>query len=593
MKQWTPLPTIGSAVAEGALPPSVESGLRSLAWEPYDTTPGFLYGDLITWKERSERLQQATWGAISAAKLPAAQKEEELKELEKNGVCWRYRGYGALVYREKPENDNPHQANVLMPYVNKIIGALELGAKTFAATLDTAAKEKCSRLPINKGKGAPFWAASTNTGASIALSTPFSRRMSVEDTIDWCVHVSGRQIGCPITTHSRDQQSRKERSKIEAVGGYLYDSLVAERGPKTRRVEGFPFPLQLGIVRTYGFVREQMNRQMPHTKGDIKTCLALYPNFRFAKSTDASNFDDSVSIQLYEGTTAAMNRLAAAYAREGLLPQWEVGYHAEMEEWVATAKILSPSPSEHDAGRIVKRRGRVPSGVRGTSIIDTVINEARDLAVRDALGLPGQSCVFGDDTLFFCDKEVNWDDFQRWHEDIGFQMTHSDWPVFLQRSIPSGSTNFARMCGAALNREGRNEPDSSMQYALGIRVRRELLGSHPCAQQYYRTVEAMDLGGDVASAALREAVTIARSNLSTNSLMALVSAEAPRSHHPDVLRESIAEWKAQLLGEDRRALTDELPGYASVDWLATEALSLTHQEMMAVLHAYTKRGEFK
>jgi len=545
-----------------------------LAWTPVDEIGGFLYRDLDDWVHLANAMRESVYPLISNSSLPEGWKTEELNELDKGMVCWRDRGYGSLVYQEPPFTSSREQARLLRPAVNairtKLVTALRAGAVT---------ERPLVAIPTNKGKGAPLWAPGTDRTAAFALALPYAESLRLQEIDEWLETYAHRGLGGCLTSYMRVQGGRKPVPYVAPIGTQLYNIGEQVRA-KVRRVDGFSYSKQLGAAAYHTILRKLMNEAFPYTMGTVLNVQTNMSRYQKAYATDVSTFDDSISWQLQQAVTTDLHEpLATVMAEMGLISTYERDYTIEYEHWVPYAAILAPSSYLYEPVRLVDRRGGVPSGSRGTSNNDTLYNLARIMACHKDLGFNAEVHVFGDDTLLLSDQTLP-RNYIEWNKTAGFDLKLAGAPIFLQRMMPLGCTLFARMVVACLNREARFEASSVLHLAVGIRVRRELLKTHPLEDQFIPVLTSMSLVDKTDR--LRTALDIANSQMSTNELMMRLS----ESNIPLQRLEDVSVW-AEEIGisvptlEERKANSQE-----ELTTLANTAQNMAQSEIRTVLGRY-------
>jgi len=528
------LPRVGRPLRQNQVSSMLSKSYSTLAWEPLDKVGGFLYSTISEWQDLALTLISTARPLLTSSNLPEGWKDEELAELAKGGVCWRDRGYGSLVYQEPPVTSSREQLRMLRESIGSIrddlIRALRSGAVTHRQAVT---------IPTNKGKGAPLWAPGTDRDAAFALAVPYVLEMTLDEIDDWLEQYAHRGIGGCLTSYMRGQGGRKPAPYIKPIGAQLY--IVGERVMmKVRRVDGFSYSKQLGAAAYHTTLRELMNHALPNTIGSTKNVEAAFSKYKFASATDVSTFDDSISWQLQEAVVTDLHSpVAAEMLKMGLITQYEHDYTIAYEHWVPYAQILAPSPYMYEPVRMVERRGGVPSGSRGTSNNDTLYNEARIRSCHRALGYKAESHIFGDDTLILSDQPLP-NKYAEWNSRAGFDLKIAGAPIFLQRIMPHGCALLSRMLVACLNRESRFEASSVLHLAVGIRVRQELLQTHPLRTTFIPILSKMSKVDK--SRRLESALDIARSSMSTRELMILLS----RSNVPLERLDDVQVWAEEI-----------------------------------------------
>jgi len=568
------LPRIGRPLRRNQVSNRLIDAYTELAWTPVDEIGGFLYHDLDGWVHLANAMREFVYPLLSSSSLPEGWKQEELNELEKGMVCWRDRGYGSLVYQEPPFTSNRDQARLLRFAIGsiraKLIAALKAGA---------IAARPLVVIPTNKGKGAPLWAPGTDRTAAFALALPYAEGLRLGEIDEWLETYAHRGLGGCLTSYMRVQGGRKPTPYVAPIGTQLY--IIGEQiRAKVRRVDGFSYSKQLGAAAYHTILRQLMNEAFPYSMGTVTNVQANMSGFKNAYATDVSTFDDSISWQLQQAVTTDLHEpLAVAMAEMGLISEYERDYTIEYEHWVPYAPILAPSSYLYEPVRLVDRRGGVPSGSRGTSNNDTLYNLARIMACHKELGFNAEIHVFGDDTLLLSDQELP-SNYVEWNKDAGFDLKLAGAPIFLQRMMPLGCTLFARMVVACLNREARFEASSVLHLAVGIRVRKELLRSHPLYDMFLPALQHMALADHTGR--MTTALTIERSPMTTNELMIRLS----ESNVPLQRLEDVSVWAEEIgvsvpVLDERKANSQE-----ELTTLSLTASRMAAHEIRTVLGRY-------
>lgn len=557
------IPSVGRPLRRNQVSAALATTYRTLAWQPVDPVGGFLYHDFVSWSHLITALVDETRQTLRTSGLPTGWLAEEEAELEKGLVCWRDRGYGSLVYLHAPVTSSTRQEYLLRGAVRQLSDLLVKAVRAGGLP---------GRLPIQiptaKGKGAPLWAPGTDREAAIALATPYATDMALDDIDDWLEGFAHRGIGGCLTSYMRGQGGRKPAPYIKPVGNSLH--VVGERVMmKVRRVDGFSFAKQLGAAAYHTTLRELMNHVLPFTKGTVQNVMREFPKFRYAYATDVSTFDDSISWQLQDTVTRLLHEpLSRAMADAGLITHKEAAYTVDYERWIPEAPILAPSPRAFEDVHLVRRKGGVPSGSRGTSNNDTLYNLARIHACHAELGYTAQVHVFGDDTLLLSKQPLP-KGYVEWNQAAGFTLKLAQAPIFLQRIMPLGCTLLSRMLIACVNREARFEPTSVLHLAVGVRVRHTLLRGHPLQHAFWRVLEKV--AAVTGNERLSTALLIAKSPSPTEQLMQ----DLAETNVPTERLEDVALW-ADELGIDIPGLS--LRHVNSQEELSTLAHTATHME---------------
>jgi len=131
----------------------------------------------------------------------------------------------------------------------------------------------------------------------------------------------------------------------------------------------------------------------------LAQALKRYPRGHFI-SIDASSFDESISGETYDlAQELFFGPVAQTLVGLGVITKQEADLSRDVSRALVTLPMLSPSPVEAEAVRLVPRYGRVISGARDTSNIDTVLQQCAGRTLLAELGTKGVVFNFGDDTV--------------------------------------------------------------------------------------------------------------------------------------------------------------------------------------------------
>jgi hypothetical protein len=499
----------GRSVGREHLPRNVVDLYNKYSFEAFDNRGAWAYDTPRGWFQAILHSNEVLEPVIDALRgQDTALAEAELENLEKAQVCWRDKGFGSLVQTEDLEVSNPSQAVALSSELGKIGTRLlqyakRLDVKQLIAIYDGAA------IPINKGKGAPYWIPGTNTAAAVLFARMYATAKSLADIDELVLAAGSADAPMCATTYMRIQASRKMQEMWHLSG----DSLVSQgerRGPKIRKIQALPFIYNYALAGMTEVIKYCMTNSNDEHTGKIEPATESYQTYPYHIAADLSNYDDSVGIETLDLFREVIFAPFSQFlVRVGVMSAVQRRIFLEVDEWLQKIKLLTPPLRMSEGARLVRTVGGIKSGEKPTSLKGTLINEARIKAKAKALGLKIQSYNQGDDTLVYSNQRQLRD---LWFENqlFGFNETEGADLSFLMKRIPTGYSYLTRMVLSNINRESAHEAAGLYSAASAMRIRYELLKGHPAQDRYWDAI--------IDDGRLRETKLLA-ANLSVNDLL--------------------------------------------------------------------------
>jgi hypothetical protein len=390
------------------------------------------------------------------------------------------------------------------------------------------------------------------------------------------------------TTYMRVQGSGKQRlvRYLDAEGGlHEYDD---EWGfyPKTRRVQATGFVFNFRLSPVSNVITEVVKTMDVGALTPFDTVLEdsrTRPDV-YGLANDFSEYDDSIGSEtLLVFIDEIWKPSCLALQRRGYLTKQEVDFTIDLLSRSLFLPLLMPPVKRDEAARLVQRHGGIPSGIRPTSLMGTLINLAIRAWQRDQVRVPSsfvRTYAFGDDSLLLVKRD--------WEKRLvsaplppGLNETTPPDVTYLMKRIPTGYGYLGRMVMSTIQKEARNEPKNGMIAALGVAARRIILQGHPLAQEYDNWLKMM--GGRYA-----EALELARlqgpGRLARVVVIAALSDPNPSAGYLDSLTEILDN-----LGEMKLATLIQSQGTYTWEQLNDLASTYTHRKAHAFFQG--RKGE--
>jgi len=486
----------GIPVMPGRLPLHVERLYAFYSFEPLDMHGAYCYDTVDEWRQLTDHITDRAEPAIRAlTDTPLSLFEWDI--LSKMQVCWRDKGLGSLAQPEALLVRDEDQAGALRPYLAR------LGAEYAAAVQDMGSNEleriywDNSRIPINRGKGAPYWLPGTDRVAATAFARLADSARDYEHLQEIVRDAGGAVLGFAATAYMRIQGSKKTHDEYGLAGDELH-VIGTRRGPKLRKITALPFVLNYLAAGVGAVMRELLKRRTDMNTGTIHPAAKAVRNYKYTIAVDLANYDDSVSIEtldayreyVYKAVLDALVRLSVLSSRRRAML-------LDIDFALQRLPLLAPPMRTGEAARLVPTLGGIKSGERLTSQKGTDINRERIAEKLRHLGIKAKHFNQGDDTVIASDdaRLLKYTDEPT---RLGFTETRSEDVSFLKR-LPDGYAYLSRMLNGTINRESRFESDNIHSCASGIKIRDGLLAGHPLRRDYLRIL--LDAPGRVRDAA--------------------------------------------------------------------------------------------
>jgi hypothetical protein len=404
-------------------------------------------------------------------------------------VSWRDIGIAPLAEAEELFVHDEAQANALAPYLRRL-GQKMVGwiLKEATATLEQLWDD--APIPVDRGKGAPYWFPGHDTASAFLMWRIVSRYKTLEDMEAALWEAGSAKIDPVITSYIRVQSSRKERPVRRLLGGEVIETDEKERGPKVRRVQAVPFLYNAIMSPIYNILKTARRAVLGgRTAGRIEVALSLQTRYKHAVAGDLSNFDEHVSFETEMMAQRMVIKpcLEACVAR-GVIEPWYAKLVIAVDNRIQEMDILSPPVRMDEEARRYRRVGTQRSGEKLTSDKGTWISLTRGEWKLDALGIRGVVEALGDDVIIFSDDPTLPEKWAALDTHIGFEETVATTPSFLMRHIPGGYTFLGRMMMGSIQKEVSQEPIHPLISALGTQSRLQALQgvqeSHPFSHVY-------------------------------------------------------------------------------------------------------------
>lgn len=519
-------------IAADALPRSLVKTYHEYAFEPVDKRGSFAYDSAAEWAACAAHFAAVVRDGLATINDPALA-SQEWETVEKGMVCWRDKGLGALVVADETtlNRSNEEQAQHLRRRFVRLGG--EYAAMVRRAPIAVLSSLMAgSEVPINKGKGPPYWYPGSDRQSAVALAAVIEDSRTAEGLLQ-AVRIAGNAVlPIMITSYMRTQGSRKWLDEWALTGGEL--NIVGQRrGAKIRRVQALPFVVNYLVSQVAPVLRWCLVGRTNRNTGTIHYASRAVREYKYSAAVDLASYDESVGIETLElYRQLVLSPVYSALRSRGLLTDAEVGILLDLDTLVQYMPLLAPPRNPLSGADLFDRRGGIVSGERLTSQKGNDINRERIDAKADFVGLVGAFFNAGDDTVICTDDKAAFMRYLDLTVHDGFTETVSDDTSFLMKRLPHDYAYLARMLFNTLNRESSHEPNSYALAAAGIAVRRELLRGHPLEHLYDTAL----LTGP--SPRLKAAASLSRSAPLHDLLLAATTTSARRSDDTESLEET-------------------------------------------------------
>lgn len=520
-----------ASVATAALPRRVVAAMHDLTYTEFDAKTWYSADDWPTLMRLNGATIAAVEDGLSSARRAGTIDESlylaELDELAKIACNQRYKGFAPFrVGVSYPAVPGLAQASAIT------LAACELGGQLVARVRADPRGEGTwwpeAVYPTTKAKGAGFFRSGREPWAVIPLCKLSASSSCAADLDALNADLGGAPLHLTLFTRGQPAASPKPHRSWDGMIG----SPVVEGNPtlyrKTRKVQGQSFNYNLPLTEsttavtwaakadpleiTLGGKASFTVYLLPKQTDAAALLEKLLAEGWRAVSYDAKDFDDSMgaaSIDLHMHARGAF-AAAATIVNRGLFNPRLV---SDIYGRIARQPLLAPPtpgfvqaafrPNEYgrayDSPLVIYRVGGVPSGVRPTSILDSMLNaEIVSVGLYNSGVKRAILLCFGDDLVILVETEANMAlilaQFVAKAEELGVLMTKAADVSFLKRHYPGGYMYLARAVAGTLQRETRHEPEHLVVAALGIAARRANLRGHPLAGLYDRLLDLGVLG---------------------------------------------------------------------------------------------------
>jgi len=478
------------------LPENYAKMAAKLSFTDWIAKPAFAYVSARDWQSVSQRALDVAFPAVDGLRDDnGARRKVEKDILTKMTVCWRSKGFGSAFQEagiSQPLRDP--QIRYLLPKIKEICLRIVSYLRAMpAAELREYARE--AGYPIRKGKGPPFFLTGRDTAECAALVALHSKGSFIEAS--WhCEQVGGYGTPMAGSTLIRIQaaNAKKPRPRWEVLNGKL--TLVGQDriGPKVRKVTGLPFAWNFWQAPVFAAMRLGYTSATGRGTGTLHHAarISTRPGAQ-CSGFDASSFDDTVGLPAIDAIIEhGYDPITHLLTEVGALTAFEAERARDAVRTATRTPVITPPGDEDEGARLTFNSDGVLSGLRGTSVIDTIFTAAvvesagRDLGMK--LGDDYDYDTFGDDTLVadYTRSTTKWTArFSAYTDEIGVVYERADEASFLYRRIPSLQPYLGRMLLRTINREEREEAATIPLAALGIATRLQLLCGDIESQRIY------------------------------------------------------------------------------------------------------------
>lgn len=489
--------------------------LAGLTYDEYVSTGWYAADDATTMGLISARVQDKARLAVSAVDDEAL-RLQEMDSIDRLDCNWRHKGMFPF-----PFTDNellirkPFQLRYIAQDLQEVCDEMVRAAERYLQEPANAAAVAMTPYPINKGKGAPFWIPGKSRSGALPLLWLSDHSSSLGEMVERC-HDAGARIKPVITLYTRISAAKKMSTRYTADEmGRPVATLDTFKKPKVRKVQGYPFIYNVTMAEV-GALALKAARSVP-SLGILSSLEDVMARARASSEAtmyaeDLSSYDDSVGVEAYLYVVEnCLFKLADLCVEAGVLSEARAAKAKDAMVLSASLEIIIPPLAKDHEAELLDRAGAIPSGIRLTSVIGSLINQARIRAVaRRANVRILWAEVFSDDTLVAFSSEIDRDRYAAESALVdlhGFEAKAGDDTAFLMRRVPQGYAYLGRMLMSTLQKEHLHEARDVWTAATGIRARRILLRGHPLAQTYDDLLMRADVVGTRLAAAFELART--------------------------------------------------------------------------------------
>jgi len=510
---------VNTPVAKERLARHIRELYQWYAFQATDNSPAYPYSSRDEWGAQALLFHDRVVSAMSRlsdATLRAAEAEAALKLT----TFWRDKGLGSIVQDAPLINRNEDQAAYLRPWMRALGTQLASivrhhGADVFVPVYNNAV------VPIDRGKGSPFWLPGTDHSAAIELHALWQGCNDVSDYVKR-LHDSGPvKTRICLTGYIRIQDAGGEVPAWVWTGDRV-EQRGSRLGPKVRKVQAMPFGLNSMMAGAAECCRFAATMLDDRNSGTLGPAMNAARTSQFTIAIDLSKYDESVSAEtIAQFRSVVMEPFCRALRDAGVISGRIYSILLSIDEMNQTIPFLAPPHRMEDGAELVDTDGMIKSGERWTSLKGTLINRCLRDAQLSAAKWSARAFNSGDDTLVCGDGASGRDRFLGQLSQHGFVEKVAASPTYLMRHMPSGYAYLGRMLGGCLNKEANREPSGVAHAAAAIQIRRGLLNNHPAQP-------AFDAALADAENPLRAAVALSRS-ASVADLLLLAARDAHRT----------------------------------------------------------------
>jgi hypothetical protein len=522
---------------------------------------------------------------------------EEDGYAKKGQVCWRNVGYGRHCFASNFRAESSQQADMVRSALAKrgrmyVAQSRKLGSAYLREMWDKAP------IPIDRGKGAPFFESASDRGAGLLLALLGRKVMDYDEMNDLLKQSSG--VDNLMLMYGRVQAAGKlsswrgERSgRIVALGDILQ--------PKARTVKAPPFAENNKNAAAYDLHKKVCLSVLGHIHTtDIGLVVRTLSAHKYVWSTDLSTCDDTIGLQLLQAMrTEVLIPLWTCWRDMGVFNTAVLNYLIAYDEHINVRDILAPARTKFEAGCVISMIGGNKSGERGTTMKTIDCVGARNDTIEALCAMRGVVLHYfswGDDVIWYSNDPRAQDAWRQARDDtqshLWVEKEDGD-ASYLMTRARYGYGYLMRQATRKINREAREEADDVVGCALSLRASYDKLTgptgiSHPQIDSFW------DLFSGIPR--LQASVMLARSHTYNELVLAYAAAKRTiktekRVEFDDDLLEGEALAAAQQLQEsglvhDRRTGLDLGRNVTELDlmallprWSTTEILKMLRRKL--------------
>jgi len=475
------------------LPRNLVSTYSHYSWDAVVPLGGFAYDSAREWATAAEWIADRMSAALNTLRSSdPSLVEQERDFLSKGLVCWRDKGLGTLTVPDPSTliRRNSAQADALRPAFLRL--GVEYGSMIRSAPLDLLRDlAESAPVPVNKGKGAPYWLPGSDRVAAIALAALLDApdALTYDQIERRLLEVGQARLPMSVTSYLRIQGASKEQPEFAVSGGELR-IVGTRRGPKTRRVQALMFSANYLVSQVAPILRWCLTTRTDSNTGTLEPAAIAAREYKYTVAADLSGYDESVASEtLSQYRELVLWPVYQALVARGVLDNRQAKILLAIDESVQTMPLLAPSLNPNFAAVLLDREGGIVSGERLTSQKGTDINRERIARKAKMAGLRGSFFNSGDDTILCSNSRKELDRYAELDDGAGFKETLAPDPAYLMRRLPFKYAYLGRMLFNTLNREPSYEATSYTSAAAGVAIRDALLAGHPL-RHLYKTILA-------------------------------------------------------------------------------------------------------